>query len=1219
MLGFGEHCPVHGPGAKTGRGRSTQMGGPPVAELCGLRLGRKLGAGGFASIWQLGDDRVAKIAHVSHQLARARMAREAEALAAVGEPAVPAFFGSGVLDDGRAWLIMARVEGTTLAQITAAGPQDIRSAVAIAVGILESVARIHAAGFVHRDLKPENLIRRPDGTVVALDLGLARKMPHDPDDPTRENVQVGSLEYMPPEQIADSSSVDERSDLYAFGCVLYELIAGRPPFAGDAAALERAHVALRPERLGRLVANVPVAIEALCNDCLAKERARRPESAVATAARLQNAVAATDERRSSPAISTIRESAQPVVLLWVELPRIDRALLSIFAARRLIIASQRGRRIIAGAVGGEQGDPATIAIVAARELAAVGARVALHLESLHVGMTDTGQTLAGEAISHPTWVPATAWSGVVMSRALAAATQVATQPSELGPDYLALGDDQRHSLLFGRDALLADLQSQVTAVLGDATRAPLGPGFCLLIGDSGVGKTAVANELGRRLIKAGASVHLVTISTPGTGKPASGPLAESLGISSAPRGQIVRIVGDALRAAARVRPTVVILDDLHLGDHELYDALEYATLGGEPLPLWVLGVAARRIDAKRPQLGARAERRCRQELAPLDEAAAVELAAALLQPAEYPPLHALRNLVSIAQGNPLHLCMLAREIHERGAIRSRPGGADFLDTTALDDLSPAALAPWLAARELASLAPELAAFARVCAVLAGEESPVGKDELSAILEAVEQAGGATTTVDVAVGLAELEATGIVMMSPQGFQFRQSLVKDGIYATTDEHQRLAIHNAALTYWIAASGTIAAEHVARHADIVGNAPVAARAFAVLGERALAEYHEFDADVAWSGALRHLTEPTVERARALLGRGKARYRMQRIREAVSDLEQAVALSAALGAIRVEVEALLVQALALDFLEGMSDDLDYMHGLVIRARDRYREAKARWPDIELDLQVAEVRKMFRQQQYESVIPLLRRLKRRAQAQGYHDTATAAALMLGAALADGNHIAESSQVFADLLADCDARDDRFSLTVSYVNRTWLWTAVGAVEQLESDLEHVIQLAREHGLAFLERAASHNLAEHKLWLQQYDEAILLARRGLLLQSTVAEGPIKLDQLLLARAHAATGNMAELNAVLAAMTSSEGLTPHALIALAIVRAIAAQNHNALVAAAASLPEVSFVQLRLELGALAAARNALDDLLRRRLFEDAQADRIWKRRSSEFAGR
>src|SRR5439155_6749038 len=132
------------------------------------------------------------------------------------------------------------------------GPLRELDAIAIGLATLESLERVHRASFVHRDLKPDNLVRRPDGSVVILDLGLARKLPRDPDDPTKAGVQVGSLEYIPPEQIADSAAVDVRADLYAFGCVLYELFAGRPPFVGDAAALERAHAALRPPRLGAL-------------------------------------------------------------------------------------------------------------------------------------------------------------------------------------------------------------------------------------------------------------------------------------------------------------------------------------------------------------------------------------------------------------------------------------------------------------------------------------------------------------------------------------------------------------------------------------------------------------------------------------------------------------------------------------------------------------------------------------------------------------------------------------------------------------------------------------------------------------------------------------------------------------------------------------------------------------------------------------------------------
>lgn len=1173
------------------------------APAWGKPLGALLGAGGFAAVWDLPPGKVIKVAHTAHELSRARLIRESDALAAIGAPAVPQLHDRGVLPDGRAFIVMDRVTGTSVSDITTA-PIRIADAIAIAAELLASLERMHAAHFVHRDLKPDNLVRTPRGNVVILDLGLARKIPTDPEDPTRASVQVGSLEYMPPEQLADSSSVDERSDLYAFGCILFELISGRPPFVGDAALLERAHAALRPPRLGAL-AQVPHAVEQLVHDCLAKDRARRPASAAEARARLLEAhdEPAVTQQHS---VSVIREGKQPVVLLWAELPKVDRTLLAMLAGRRLVIASQRGRRVLAGVLGADHADPAAVAIAAARDVAAAGARVALHLDLLRVESAAGASTISGEPVDKPeSWVPASPWTGVVLSRALAAVTRAATEPTPAGADWVALGAESTAVELFGRDAQLTDLVADAAVVLAPPT---VGPAFDLLVGEPGVGKSTFAAELARRLTELNARVHLGQIPAPGTGRPAYTALGD---LVPTPSGPLVRAIGDALRSAARERPTAIILDDLQQADHDLLDALEYATLGGEPLPLWILGITGPRLLTRRPQLGERAERRRRDALPPLDEDAAVTLAASLLRPAEYPPLRALRRLAGLAHGNPLHLSVLVREIHDKGAIRARPGGTHYLDTTALDELSPAALGPWLAARELAGLSVELVALARLCAVLGGE---VRRDDLVAIVEAVERMGGATTTIDVDIGLAELTRAGLLTASAHGSEFASSLVEEGIYATTDEHERLALHRAALEHWRAGADDPAlAERVAHHAEAAGDHALAGRAFVTLGERAELEHRALDADQAWSGAVRTLRALERSRARALLGRGRARARLQRMRDALVDLEEATQIAGTIGDRTLEVECLLESATVLDHLEGVDGEITRSNALVVRARELLVQSPE--PGLSLDCDLADGRTLFREQKMRECANLLTGVLATAQQLGRHETATIAALLLGCALSDQKEIDKADRVFTHMIDDCTARGDRFHLAAVYGNRAWLWSARGDLDRTEADLRLVIQLARESGQAHFERIGTHNLAEHRLWRGDLDEALLLARRGLTVQTQASEGSTRPDRLLLARVLAATGLRDELRALLETFAADGEPGEEERVVLAILGAIA--NHSDAgwqdgVAQLASL----FTQLRLEMGVLAARAGQLPPEARAELVEVARADPLWAPRAHEF---
>jgi tetratricopeptide (TPR) repeat protein len=1183
----GQVCGTHG-----GTPAPEARHGGVVAPVWREPVAACIGSGGFASVWAIPSG-VLKVAHADHELARARMAREAEALGAIGAPAVPRLDGHGVLGDGRAWIAMERITGPSIGELVTQ-PIQLDRALEIAVGILDALARVHAAGFVHRDLKPDNIVRRPDSSIAILDLGLARKLPDDPDDPTRAGVQVGSLEYLPPEQLLDAASVDARADIYAFGCVLYELCSGRPPFLGDASGLERAHAALRPPPLGAL-APVPAPVEAVCHECLAKLPSRRP----ANVAEVRHRISAIRDEPSparTRSVSMVSAGKQPVVLLWVELPRVDRALLSVLASRKIAVISQRGRRILGGVVGAEHADPASAAIAAARDLAAAGARVALHLALLHVT-----PRLTGAAIDRPEgWLPKATWTGIVLTRAFATVTQAPTRPGELGPGFVMLGDLGMTTELFGHDALLDKLAGDAAAALGVA-----GPGFALVVGEHGIGKTALASALVPRLRELGARVHLGAIPPPGSGRPGRGALADVIG---APEGPAVRAVGDAVRGAARDRPLAIILDDIHLADHDLLDALEYATLGGEPLALWILALGTPRIDQRRPGFGSRAERHRREILGPLDEDSAVAMTAALLRPAEYPPLRALRQIVAIAHGHPLHLVSLVREIHDRGAIRTRPNGEHFLDTTALDALPPIALGPWLAARELAGFGVELVALARVCAVLGDE---LERAEIAAVVELVERRGGATTTIDVDIGIAELAAAAILVPSGAGWGFRQALLQEGVYATTDEDERRALHQAALDLWCTRDrrDPAVAERVARHAEAVGELRVAAGAFATLGERAHRAHRPLDADQAWQGAVRNLDVRDLQHGRALLGRARARYRLQRVRDALADLDEALAIALGLGDTHLEIEALLERAIALDW----GDDYVGSTAIAERAIARYRDVGD--ADLGPEIALARARSVYRQARFAEAVPLLEEVVALARRAGHSETETIARVMLGPALAEAAQLDRAELVFRELIEACQRDDDRFHLGAAYANRMVLWTLRGEVERVEADLRAVIQLAREAGHATLERIATHNLAEQRLWQGALDEAASLARRGLSLQRGHGEGATWVDELLLARILAARGDLGETRALLAEISRNEIGDDNRVIVGVLQCCFAADAPDAADAWAAWLARADAVlseDVRLELASLAQRNHALPSGKLAAVRALARRHPVWSRR-------
>jgi len=265
----------------------------------GMRLGpyeieAAIGAGGMGEIYRARDprlDRVVAIKVLPSSLAadpdRLRLfAREARAVAALNHANVLAVYDVGT-HDGIPYLVTELLEGRTLRARLADGPLPVAKAIEMGVQIARGMAAAHEKGIVHRDIKPENLFLTTDGTVKILDFGVAalreRRRPEQATAATRTGTETGIVQgtvgYMAPEQARGQPS-DHRADIFAFGCVLYEMLAGARAFSGDSVADTLAALLTRdPPPLDRSGRAIPVALRELVRRCLEKEPHERFSSA----------------------------------------------------------------------------------------------------------------------------------------------------------------------------------------------------------------------------------------------------------------------------------------------------------------------------------------------------------------------------------------------------------------------------------------------------------------------------------------------------------------------------------------------------------------------------------------------------------------------------------------------------------------------------------------------------------------------------------------------------------------------------------------------------------------------------------------------------------------------------------------------------------------------------------------------------------------------------
>jgi serine/threonine protein kinase len=258
-------------------------------SLVGRRLGpyeigALIGSGGMGDVYRARDSKLGREVAIKILPAvftadterRARFEREARLLASLNHPHIGAIYGFEDRDGIRA-LVLELVEGATLAARLRTGPIPIQEGLTIARQIADALEAAHEKGIVHRDLKPANIAITPDGVVKVLDFGLAKAgraasaedLTHTPTvalSGTHDGLILGTGAYMSPEQ-ARGKVVDKRTDIWAFGCVLYQMLTGRKAFAGDTVSDTIAAILDREPDWSALPAATPSAVRRLLRRC----------------------------------------------------------------------------------------------------------------------------------------------------------------------------------------------------------------------------------------------------------------------------------------------------------------------------------------------------------------------------------------------------------------------------------------------------------------------------------------------------------------------------------------------------------------------------------------------------------------------------------------------------------------------------------------------------------------------------------------------------------------------------------------------------------------------------------------------------------------------------------------------------------------------------------------------------------------------------------------
>ncbi|HSP80020.1 MAG TPA: tetratricopeptide repeat protein, partial [Myxococcaceae bacterium] len=401
----------------------------------------------------------------------------------------------------------------------------------------------------------------------------------------------------------------------------------------------------------------------------------------------------------------------------------------------------------------------------------------------------------------------------------------------------------------------------------------------------------------------------------------------------------------------------------------------------------------------------------------------------------------------------------------------------YLATDELERVPELRLVEWLADRELGARPVELAAHARLCALLGPDFTAA---EAEGVVHALEQDGGAAGfPLDPRHATRRLLDLGLLVAHRQeGLSFRNELLRATVERALPEADRERIHRAAFRYYLSEADSSRRQHLPRlalHAAAAGLRDEAAALYIDLAESARGRHAYLEAESTYTRALELLDVEDSRRLTVLRGRGLMRYRVGRYEDSLADFAAARALARQHGNLVDEVDLLLDEAMAYDWI----NDYARSEERVFAAQELAFDAKLQTPLLQVRLLLGVGRTQFRNGQWEESCEPLEAAAARARQLGDagYESLIVAQLLLGVILPNLGRIDDAERILEEVIAACTERGDRLHLGSAINNRRNLWVARNNLQGALADQERFMHLGRELGMVGWEYFAEHNMGE----------------------------------------------------------------------------------------------------------------------------------------------